>query len=197
MADSTLPKQKAVLADRYSVPPEQLSDGEVTLRRWYISEAQDLYVAAAASLPELQLWMPWAADGYTLADAATFIRAAADGWDKGEAYNYAVVVEDRVVGSFGLMPPARGGAGMGMGYWLATAATGRGLATRAAALLTDAAFEAGAEMVQIWHRAENGKSRAVPQRLGYRYLGEHHDLPIAECGLMGLWQKDRPEQDGR
>ncbi|OAA72896.1 acetyltransferase [Akanthomyces lecanii RCEF 1005] len=195
MADSIPPLQKPVLGDRYKVPAEMLSDGEVTLRRWQLSESQSLFEAAEPSLPELRVWMPWAANGYTLADAEAFLRIAADGWTKGEAYNYAVVVDGRTVGSFGLMEPAQGSVGMGMGYWLATAVTGRGLASRAAALLTQAAFDCGAELVQIWHQAKNGKSRAIPQRLGYQFLGEFDDLKISEPGMIGLWQKDRPKQD--
>lgn len=195
MADSTSSQQKPLLGDRYKVPAERLSDGNVTLRRWQISDAQSLFEAAEPSLPELKVWMPWAANGYTLADAETFLRIAVDGWAKGEAYNYAVIVDERVVGSFGLMSPARGGVGMGMGYWLATSVTGRGLASQAAVLLTQAAFDCGAELVQIWHQASNGKSRAIPQRLGYQFLGEFDDLKISEPGMIGLWQKDRPKQD--
>ncbi|OAA54646.1 acetyltransferase [Cordyceps fumosorosea ARSEF 2679] len=193
MADSTPTKPKSVLAERYQVPSEQLTDGEVTLRRWHLPDAPALLAAASASLPELQRWMPWAAHGYTLDDATSFLRVAVADWDAGRGYNYAVVVDGRVLGSFGLMEPASGAVGVGMGYWLATEATGRGLATRAAGMLTRAAFECGAELVQIWHRVENARSRAIPERLEYRFVGEREDLQISERGAMGLWQKDKPE----
>ncbi|KAJ6788730.1 hypothetical protein PWT90_03928 [Aphanocladium album] len=192
MAVSTLAK-KPVPADRYKVPAEQLSDGEVTLRRWQMGDAQSLLAAAEVSLPELKAWMPWAANGYTLEDAETFLSITTADWDKGRGYDWAIVVDAEVVGSCGLMTPAKGSDGMGMGYWLATPVTGRGLATRAAALLTQAAFDCGAESVQIWHKVANGKSRAIPERLGYRFLGQYDDLQIRESGEMGLWQKDKPQ----
>ncbi|KAM3494083.1 hypothetical protein MY3957_002679 [Beauveria namnaoensis] len=191
MADSTPSKPKSVLAEQYKVPAEQLHDDEVTLRRWHLSDAQRLFEAAESSLPELKAWMPWAAHGYTLKDAETFLRITTADWDRGADYNYAILVNEQIIGSCGLMSPARGYVGMGMGYWLATPMTGRGLATKAAALLTRAAFDCGAELVQIWHAVGNGKSRAIPERLGYEFLGDFEDLQIAERGAMGLWQKDR------
>ncbi|ATY65367.1 ribosomal N-acetyltransferase [Cordyceps militaris] len=194
MAEPTPPKSKPVLADRYKVPSEQLTDGAVTLRRWHLRDAKALLAAAVPSLPELKIWMPWAANGYTLADAESFLSITTADWDRGAGYNYAVLVDAQVVGSVGLMNPAQGPDGMGIGYWLATSVTGRGLASKAAALLTQTAFDCGAELVQIWHAVANAKSRAVPERLGYRYLGEHEDLQISERGVMGLWQKDAPTQ---
>ncbi|KAM3506235.1 hypothetical protein MY11210_007631 [Beauveria gryllotalpidicola] len=191
MAESTPPKPKSVLAEQYKVPAEQLHDGDVTLRRWHPSDAQRLFDAAESSLPELKAWMPWAANGYTLQDAETFLRITTADWDRGAGYNYAILANEQIIGSCGLMSPARGDVGMGMGYWLATPMTGRGLATKAAALLTRAAFGCGAELVQIWHAVGNGKSRAVPERLGYEFLGDFEHLQIAEPGAMGLWQKDR------
>ncbi|XWW96098.1 hypothetical protein V2A60_004068 [Cordyceps javanica] len=190
MAVSTPPEPKPVLGGRYRVPPEQLSDGDVTLRRWHTKDAGDLLAAALPSLPELKAWMPWAANGYTLEDAETFLSLTTAEWGEGKVYNYALIVDEKIVGSFGLMNPAKGSAGMGMGYWLATPMTGRGLATKAAGLLTTAAFDCGAELVQVWHAVANVKSRAVPERLGYQYLGQYEDLQIAERGAMGLWQKD-------
>ncbi|KAJ3480694.1 hypothetical protein NLG97_g8009 [Lecanicillium saksenae] len=192
MADST-PPEKPVLADRYKVPAEQLSDGVVTLRRWQVEDAQKLFAAAEPSVAELKAWMPWAANGYTLEDAETFLSITTVDWDKGRGFDFAIVANDKVVGSCGLMSPAMGSDGMAMGYWLSTPATGRGLATKAAALLTQAAFDCGAELVQIWHKVANGKSRAIPERLGYRFLGQYDNLQIREPGEMGLWQKDKPK----
>lgn len=187
MADATPP-----VLTQYKVPADQLGDGNVTLRRWQKEDAPGLLAAAEDALPELKMWMPWAANGYTLKDAESFLAISTAAWDKGREYDYAIVVDGTIAGSCGLMTPALGSLGMGMGYWLATSVTGRGSATKAAALLTQAAFDCGAEVVQVWHKVANDKSRAIPKRLGYRFLGEHDDLQISEPGLMGLWQMDRP-----
>lgn len=193
MADATASRATYLLGDRYQVPPDQLSDGEVTLRRYHINDASDLFAAAEKSLPELTAWMPWAANGYTLADAESFLKTSTGEWVGKKGYNYALVINGEICGSFGLMNPVIGDAGMGMGYWLGTPWTGRGYATRAASLLTQAAFDCGAEAVQIWHDSRNGKSRAIPERLGYRYLGEYNSLEIIEKGPHGVWQIDKTD----
>lgn len=194
---TTSEPKKPVLGDNYPKPPELLHDGELTLRRWNIADAPALHSAAAASLPELKVWMPFAKNGYTLDDAKGFLTMTSPEWDDGKAYNYAVIVDDKIVGSFGLMDPLVGNVGMGIGYWLATPATGKGLATRAAGLLTKTALDLGAELVQIWHHVDNERSKAVPRRLGYRFLGEQLSPRLNEEGLHGVWQLDRDAEEKR
>ena len=190
MADNT---RKIILRDKYSVPSDVLGDDQVTLRRWRIEDADALQSAAASSLPELKPWMPWAKNGYTIDDAKSFLTMTAAEWDAGKGYNWALIVDDEVVGSFGLMDPAVGDVGMGMGYWIATHVTGRGLATRAAGLLTRTAFGLGAVLVQIWHHVDNKKSRAIPERLGYKLLEEQASPKITEQGPHGIWQLDKQD----
>ncbi|KAK3180804.1 hypothetical protein K4F52_007895 [Lecanicillium sp. MT-2017a] len=186
--------KKPVLGDRYKTPPETIQDGDITLRRWRLSDADGLLAAATASLPELQVWMPWAKDGYTMGSAEWFVKFAVESWDAGSEYNYALIVDGEPAGSFGLMDAALGDVGMCMGYWVATPVTGKGLATRAAGLLTRTALELGAEAVQICHHVDNERSKAVPRRLGYRHVGDQ-ELPWTKfAGVQGVWQMDRPEK---
>ncbi|KAJ2975584.1 hypothetical protein NQ176_g5442 [Zarea fungicola] len=193
IGDDIPPRPRYLLGDKYKVPAEQLTDGVVTLRRWKIENAPDSFDAVEKSMPELEAWMPWAAGGYTIEDAKIFMAKTTADWDAKTGYNYAVIVDGTICGSFGLMNAVIGDTGMGMGYWLGTPWTGHGYATRAASLLTQAAFDCGAELVQIWHNSKNEKSGNVPKRLGYRYVGEYKALQIIETGPFGVWQMDKPE----
>lgn len=185
--------KKPTLGDRYKTPPEIIQDGEITLRRWTVADADDLLAAATASLPELKQWMPWAQNGYTMDTALGFLTMSTADWDANKEYNYTLIYNGEISGSLGLMDPAVGGVGMALGYWVATPVTGRGLATRAARLLTRTAFEAGAEVVQIWHRVENEKSKAVPRKLGYRFVGEQMLPETRFEGLHWVWEMKRPD----
>lgn len=188
-----MPRQP--LKDKYKIPPEELTDGEITLRRWRIDDVAALASAAASSLPELKPWMPFAANGYNEDDARTFLTLTTAEWDQGKVYNYALVVDGAVSGSFGLMDPIHGNDGVGMGYWISTPKSGRGLATRAATLLTSCGFSIGAELVQIWHAMGNVRSEAIPRRLGYQFMGTYEfddDPRINPKGLHGLWQMSQP-----
>jgi hypothetical protein len=72
MSVNTSQHKKVVLRDKYKVPAEVLQDGEVTLRRWRIEDADALLAAVVVSLRELQIWMPWAKNGYTIDDRKQF-----------------------------------------------------------------------------------------------------------------------------
>ncbi|KAJ6446964.1 GCN5-related N-acetyltransferase (GNAT) domain-containingprotein [Purpureocillium lavendulum] len=184
-------------------PPERLHDSneDLVLRRWRTTDTDALYAAASTSIVELSQWMPWAAKGYTKADAEDFLaRRAGPAWDKGEDYSFAIITEGRIVGSCGLMRRI-GPGGLEIGYWIASDATGRGVATRAAAMLARAAFALGADRVQIRHDEANERSAGVPRRLGFRCLGQVPPLDaVDEMPAPGmrspkdiLWQLDSTE----
>ncbi|EFZ03377.1 acetyltransferase (GNAT) domain protein [Metarhizium robertsii] len=208
LADSTSPAEGQGAASRPALshqhehvtpprtiraPPERLVEGDLVLRRWKLSDAAELHAAASGSAVELARWMPWAADGYDLTKAQQFLDFTSKAWDNGESYDFAIIVDGRISGSFGLMTPATKAPNtLEVGYWLAKEATGRGLATRAASLLTRTAFAVGAEHVQIRHDERNHRSGAIPRRLGFKSLGLE-SLPAGKGGgkeVSVLWQKD-------
>lgn len=154
-------------------PPEKLTEGNLFLRRWQPSDIEALNTAVAASANELAPWMEWwPAEGYCLTTAQQFLELTATNWNAGNAFDYAVIVDGRVSGSFGLKcPVSKAPDTLEIGYWLATDVTGRGLGTRAAALLTKMAFEIGAESVQIRHGQGKNRSAAIPRRLGFTRIG--------------------------
>ncbi|UNI13646.1 hypothetical protein JDV02_000369 [Purpureocillium takamizusanense] len=183
-------------------PPEQLrdhdGDSDLILRRWRTTDIEGLYAAASRSLAELAQWMPWAAKGYTRAGAEGFLaHTAGHAWDAGQVYDFAIIAEGRIIGSCGLSRGI-GPGGLEIGYWIASDATGRGWATRAAAMLARAAVAMGADRVQIRHDEANERSAAVPRRLGFRCLGEVppvDGLPIpgTRSPKDWVWQLDRAD----
>ncbi|TWU73124.1 hypothetical protein ED733_000850 [Metarhizium rileyi] len=175
-------------------PPELLIEGDLVLRRWQFSDAEDLNAAATSSATELARWMPWATDGYNLTKAREFLDFTNKAWRAGETYDFAIIVDGLISGSSGLMKPGSKAPPntLEVGYWLAIEATGRGYATRAASILTRTAFEMGAEHVQIRHAELNHRSSAIPRRLAFKPLGLHN-LPAPRGGgevVSMLWQKD-------
>ena len=73
------------------------------------------------------------------------------------------------------------------GYWLAAAARGRGLATRAVTLMTSWLFEIGAARVFLTIQSENEASAAVARRAGFTYEGT--------LRAYGVWQGQRKDVD--
>ncbi|HYK32628.1 MAG TPA: GNAT family N-acetyltransferase [Streptosporangiaceae bacterium] len=176
-------------------PQETLSHGQVSLRRWRPDDAAALLTAVIESQEQLRPWMPWA-DHYDADSAAAYLRECQTQWASGEAFTYAIVVGDQIVGSAGLHNRV-GDDGLEIGYWVHSDWTGRGIATDATAALTDAALALpGIERVVIYHDAANAASGRIPAKLGYAKLGEGpaRDLwPPApgESGTDVVWQITR------
>ncbi len=90
-----------------------------------------------------------------------------------------------IVGGTGLHR-RRGPHGLEIGYWVAAARTGQGIATEVARLLTTAAFEVpGIDFVEIHHDRANVASARVPEKLGYVFVGEAPS-EITAPGQLGV-----------
>lgn len=75
--------------------------------------------------------------------------------------------------------------GANIGYWVAQNFAGRGIIPTAVALASDHAFTTlGLHRVEISMRPENGPSRRVTEKLGYRFEGER----AAYLHIDGQWR---------
>jgi ribosomal-protein-serine acetyltransferase len=176
-------------------PPEILSHGQASLRRWRRDDAAALLAAVIESQEHLRPWMPWA-DGYDAGRAAEYLRECDAQWASGSAFAYAIIVGDQIVGSAGLHKRV-GDGGLEIGYWVHGDWTGRGIATDATAALTDAALALpGIDRVEIHHDAANVASGRIPAKLGYARLGERPARDLwpaapADTGTDVVWQFTR------
>jgi ribosomal-protein-serine acetyltransferase len=175
-------------------PPERFVVGDLLIRRWRSDDVEELQRAVAESLKELRAWLVWADDD--MAAQASFLEATAAGWERGERFEYAI--EDRegkLLGSVGLMRRI-GPGGLEIGYWVHSAHTRRGIAKRAAATLTAAAFGLPwVDHVEIHHDKENLASGSVPAGLGFQMVQEIYKPPMAEAdsGRDLLWRLTRDD----
>src|SRR4051794_31430557 len=131
-------------------------------------------VAAAinASLEHLAPWMAWATEPATAAGMSAFLAASAELWDRRRDFGMTIVDEadGTVVGGTGLHARL-GSTGLEIGYWVRADRVGEGIATRATAALTTAAFGIdGIERVRITCADDNERSARVPARLGYTFF---------------------------
>jgi len=172
-------------------PPEKLSHAAVSLRRWRTADAHLCLRLVTESLDHLRPWMPWATDDYTLADASEYLQRSEEDWAGGTAFQYLILADGNPAGSAGLMARI-GPGGLEIGYWVHPGFTGRGVATSAAAALTEAAFALpGIERVEIQHDALNLASERVPAKLGYQHVDtrpSRFELAPGDCGTSKVWR---------
>jgi ribosomal-protein-serine acetyltransferase len=174
-------------------PPQRLVDGELVLRPFVLDDLADITAAISASLDHLRPWMAWAHDE-PMSDHArrTWLKRARSRWEVGDDFPYGIFVDSDVAGGCGLH--RRSGPGsVDIGYWVHVDHIGKGIATRAARLLTSAAFDhLDVDHVDITHARDNARSRRVPEKLGYEYLGEEPDG--ASCDVR--WRMTRGRWSG-
>lgn len=107
---------------------------------------------------------------YTLEDARSFTRHMAKAHANGKEFAFAVCKAGEIVACAGVM---QDGDAWELGYWVAEAARGSGVATEAAGAVAHYAFDRlNAETVAAGYFIDNPASARVLQKLGFRETGE-------------------------
>lgn len=153
-----------------SLPTELVAE-RVTLRPLHPADGPAMLAAIEESRAELEPWMAWTPMQRTQDDAVDYcVRMAAE-WLRRDSLTLAIreTASDRYLGGTGLHGIDWSLRAFEIGYWLRTSATGKGYMTEAVARLTRFAFESlGARRVAIQCDPRNVRSRAIPERLGWR-----------------------------
>jgi ribosomal-protein-serine acetyltransferase len=136
------------------------------------ADADELYALIDANRDYLARWMPFVSQTYSTADSLAFIRSAQRQLAENRGMQLAIVSGDALIGVAGFHRIDWGSRSTSIGYWLAEDRQGTGTMTLAAAAMVDHAFGVwGLERVEIRAGVENSRSRAIPERLGFRETG--------------------------
>ena len=150
---------------RYPQPP--LKDGTVALREPVAGDAAE--VSAACQDPLIVRYTQVPA-GYTEDHARNWFEISAQQRRRGTALPFLVVdvKGGELLGSVDLHAVDWDDRRATIGYWTASEARGRGIATRAVRLLSRWAFDAlGMARVQIYADVTNASSQRVAERAGF------------------------------
>lgn len=152
-------------------PVEGLSDGVVRLR--LMADRDVDAVVSAVRDPEIPRFTT-VPHPYGANDARQWRRMSTTGIQAGTDLATLIVDarSDDLLGAVGIhgLDPATGRCSAG--YWVAAAARGRGVATRALRLICGFAFdELGAQRVELWIDPENAPSLGVADAAGFKREG--------------------------
>ena len=195
--------------------PARLAWGSVELHppRW--RDADELSRVRLANEAWLAPWEPTAAGSWaarhTPATYRAMRRAMLRRAAMGMSLPFVIRVEGRLAGQVTIDNVVRGALRSGnLGYWIDRAVAGRGMASLAVALVCDHAFgPARLHRLQADIRPENGPSRGLVHRLGFRHEGllrryldidgdwrDHDTFALlaedAPGGVVARWQSRLP-----
>ena len=145
----------------------QLTEGDLLLRPFYLTDSEQLYCAVKESIKELKPWMSWATDEYSERTAREYITIARARWEEHTFYGFAIRRGDDFLGACTLSSIHPIYHFCNLGYWVRTSCRGQGIAGRAAKLTARFAFEhLGLIRVEIVIVVENHASLRVAQKIG-------------------------------
>jgi ribosomal-protein-serine acetyltransferase len=167
--------------------------GGLLLRRWVVADAEALSRAVSESIAHLRPWMAWIREEPVPIERR---RAQIEEWERewrrGGDVVLGVFLNAEIAGGCGFhrrIAPD----GLELGYWIHPAFVRKGLATRVALLLTDAALRLpGVSHVEIHHDKANVASAGVARKLGFEFVGEEPETPEApaEVGTEWRWRME-------
>jgi ribosomal-protein-serine acetyltransferase len=138
------------------------------LRPLVEADAEELHSLIEANRRRLAQWLRWAAT-QTIGDTVGFIRETEAQADRNDGFQRGIVIDERLAGVIGFIGVDWENRSTSLGYWLSAAHEGRGVMTRAVRIMVDHALQAWElNRVEIRVAAENRRSRAIPERLGFR-----------------------------
>jgi ribosomal-protein-serine acetyltransferase len=139
------------------------------------SDATELHALIEANRAYLSRWLPWAA-GQTFEDTLGFIRRTREQLTDNDGLQAAVVCGASIVGLIGYHTVDWDNRSTRIGYWLAEEHQGQGTMTEAVRRLVDHALSVWElNRVEIRAAVENHRSRAIPERLGFRGEGTRRE----------------------
>ncbi len=143
-------------------------DEETELKLLEPHHAPELFALIDRNREHLQAWLPFPAETRSVEDSRRFIEGRLRALAQGRGLTVGLWHRGELAGLVGLRlyPYSRRGE---LGYWLGREFQGKGLITRACRAMIAYAFrELKLHRVEIHCASRNHRSRAVPERLGFR-----------------------------
>lgn len=164
-------------------------------------DAVELFTLVDTNRRELRDWLPWVDKTGRQENSAVFIRNALEQHKNCTGLHAGIWQGDRLAGVIGYVSIDVNNRRAIIGYWLAAPYRGRGLMTRACMAMVDVAFnKLLLNKVDIYCAVANEKSRAIPERLGFKpegILRQHewvndHFVDVVAYGMLASeWRELR------
>ena len=149
-----------------------LRDRELWLRPLLAADAFALFRLIDGERARLGRWLPWVEETRTERDSARFIADAAEERRRRRSLVLAICVNQTLVGTLGLHYVEWFDRSAELGYWIGSAAEGRGYVTRAARAVLGFAFNTvGLHRIVVRCAVGNERSQRVAERLSMKREG--------------------------
>ncbi|WJY27107.1 GNAT family N-acetyltransferase [Sporosarcina trichiuri] len=148
----------------------------VSLKLLEQEDAEELFQTVHSSRGHLREWLPWVDGALSPESYRPVITMWLQQFAGHDGFQAGIVVDGELAGMVGFHTINWTNRSTSIGYWLADGHQGKGVMTAAVGALLDYAFTVyKLNRVEIRCGTENLKSRAIPERLGFRLEGIQRD----------------------
>lgn len=135
-------------------------------------ESQLFFDLVNKNREEFRKWFPWVDRTLSLEDTRKFIIKCQEDFKEKSAADFGVLYEGKWIGSMGFHTIKLDNGWAEVGYWLDSDYIGKGIMTDCVRAVIDYGFnELGLHRVQIRCDSVNVRSKAIPERLGFKLEG--------------------------
>lgn len=141
-----------------------------------IKDAERLFNLINKNRDHISEWLQFPSITISVDDSKTFIERTRLKFAKEEGYWLGIWHENDLVGSIGYLYMDQENKKTEIGYWLGKEYEGKGLVSKSIKVLMNYAFnELQLNKIEIGVATNNVKSRAIPEKLGFKNEGELRD----------------------
>jgi ribosomal-protein-serine acetyltransferase len=147
-------------------------DADTTLRVLREDDAAELFALTEVNRAYLRRWLPWLDAVTSEADTRAYLRTAVAQREAGRGSTFGIVCAGTLAGVVGFHRIDRVHRIGDIGYWLAERHQGHGVMTECCRFVVRYGFQTlDLNRIQIAAATENRRSRAIPERLGFKQEG--------------------------
>lgn len=148
-------------------------NAKTSLKILTLDDAPALFELTDQNRDHLRVWLPWVDKNQTVEDSRNFIKSTLVQLSHDNGFQAGIWFEGRLAGVVGHHAVNRAHDYTTLGYWLGEDFQGYGIMTLAVKEFTRYSFAVmKMNRVEIRCAVSNEKSRAIPERLGYKLEGE-------------------------
>ena len=142
------------------------------LRPLNLRDAKALFPLVEGNRERLRRWLPWVDNNHSVLDTRAFILRVQAHARAGIGQSFGLWWKGALVGTAGFVWIDAANHSAAIGYWLTQEAEGHGLMTAAVTALISHGFHIlRLNRIEIRVGVRNRRSRAIPERLGFRHEG--------------------------
>jgi ribosomal-protein-serine acetyltransferase len=147
-------------------------DSATALRVVREGDARELFALTQANRQYLRAWLPWVDAVNSADDSRDFLATVVAQREAGRGPTFGIIRRGALVGVIGYLPLDRVNRCGEIGYWLAEGEQGQGIMTACCRFVVRYGFlTLDLNRVQIAAATANLRSRAIPERLGFKLEG--------------------------